>query len=195
MLPIRWDGPNSLSSRYYTCGYCGASIASEKGWNGEYIGLKPKASIYICHGCFCPTFFDIDETQTPGPLFGNRVEDIPEQVRDLYDEARRTTATGSYTAAVLCCRKLLMHIAVSRGAKPGDTFISYVEYLANHNYVPPDAKDWVDHIRKKGNEANHEIAIMGKDDAVDLIRFSEMLLKLIYEFPASIKKKIKESTP
>jgi hypothetical protein len=129
-----------------------------------------------------------------GPLFGNRVEDIPQQVRDLYDEARRTTATGSYTAAVLCCRKLLMHIAVSKGAQPGDTFISYVEYLADHNYVPPDAKGWVDHIRRKGNEANHEIAIMGKDDAVDLIRFSEMLLKLVYEFPASIQKKTKEST-
>jgi hypothetical protein len=136
MLPIRWDGPSSISSRYYTCGHCGASIASEKGWRGQYIGLAPQASIYICHLCFCPTFFDIDQKQTPGPLFGNLVEDIPEkQVRDLYDEARRTTATGSYTAAVLCCRKLLMHIAVSKGAKPGDTFISYVEYLASHNYV------------------------------------------------------------
>ena len=88
-----------------------------------------------------------------------------------------------------------MHIAVSKGAKPGDSFISYVEYLADHNYVPPDAKEWVDHIRKKGNEANHEISIMAKDDAGDLIRFSEMLLKVIYEFPASIKKRLKESTP
>jgi hypothetical protein len=36
---------------------------------------------------------------------------------------------------------------------------------------------------------------MGNDDAVELIRFSEMLLKLVYEFPASIKKRIKESNP
>jgi hypothetical protein len=46
-----------------------------------------------------------------------------------------------------------MHIAVSKGAKPGGQFIKYVEYLAAQNYVLPDAKPWVDHIRQKGNEA------------------------------------------
>jgi len=83
-----------------------------------------------------------------------------------------------------------MHIAVAKGAKAGDSFVSYVEYLASHNYVPPDAREWVDHIRTKGNEANHEIVIMKKGDAEDLLAFSEMLLKLIFEFPASIKRKI-----
>lgn len=87
-----------------------------------------------------------------------------------------------------------MHIAVSKGATPGETFIKYVEFLSNNNYVPPGAKDWVDHIRKKGNEANHEIVIMGKEDAEELLAFSEMLLKIIYEFPASIQKKLKPAT-
>lgn len=82
-----------------------------------------------------------------------------------------------------------MHIAVAKGAKDGLKFIEYVEYLSAQNYIPPDAKDWVDHIREKGNEANHEITIMTKQDAEDLIAFSEMLLKLIYEFPANVKKK------
>jgi hypothetical protein len=54
--------------------------------------------------------------------------------------------------------------------------------------VPPNGKHWVDHIRKKGNEATHEIALMGADDAADLIVFSEMLLKFIYEFPNRIPK-------
>jgi hypothetical protein len=44
----------------------------------------------------------------------------------------------------------------------------------------------VDHIRKKGNEANHEIAIMSRTDAEELISFIEMLLKFMYEFPARI---------
>ncbi len=81
-----------------------------------------------------------------------------------------------------------MNIAVTQGAEAGKSFISYVEYLANHGYVPPNGKGWVDHIRKKGNEATHEIALMQQSDAEELISFAEMLLKFIYEFPAKIPK-------
>ena len=79
-----------------------------------------------------------------------------------------------------------MHLAVEKGAPTGKSFLEYVEYLAQKGYVPPDGKGWVDHIRKKGNEANHEIKIMSEADAKDLIAFSEMLLKFVYEFPAKV---------
>jgi hypothetical protein len=83
-----------------------------------------------------------------------------------------------------------MHIAVEKGAAPGDKFIKYVEHLSENNYIPPDAKGWVDHIRTKANEANHEITVMTRIDAEELLSFTEMLLKVIYEFPAAIKKRI-----
>lgn len=89
---------------------------------------------------------------------------------------------------MLCCRKLLMHIAVGKGADEGRNFVEYVEYLSSKGYVPPDAKNWVDHIRTKGNEANHQIVIMSEEAARDLMAFAEMLLKLVYEFPAASKK-------
>jgi hypothetical protein len=79
-----------------------------------------------------------------------------------------------------------MNIAVGLGAPAGEPFMKYVEYLANKGYVPPNGKGWVDHIRKKGNEANHEITLMNKTDAEELIVFSEMLLKFIYEFPQRV---------
>ena len=82
-----------------------------------------------------------------------------------------------------------MHIAVAKGAPVGKNFIEYVEYLTANHYVPPDAKGWVDHIRTKGNEANHEIVISSKTDAQELISFLEMLLKVIFEFPAAVKRK------
>jgi hypothetical protein len=158
-----------------------------------YTGTRPRTSdrvyIYICHFCRKPTFFDHEGTQTPGVSFGSEVKDIPDKtVEALYNESRRTMSTGSFTAAVLCCRKLLMHIAVSKGAEPGDQFINYVQFLSDQHYVPVDAKEWVDHIREKGNEANHEIVIMDKGTAENLITFSEMLLKQIYEFPAAAKR-------
>jgi hypothetical protein len=99
-----------------------------------------------------------------------------------------SVAVSSYTAAVLTCRKLLMNIAVAQGAGPGKTFVSYVEHLAASGYVPPNGRGWVDHIRTKGNEANHEIVLMSKAEAEELISFAEMLLKFIYEFSSRVPK-------
>ena len=187
---IAWRSTENLPSRSYQCGHCGNVMATKLGYvahiarSGEAVGY-----IYICHYCTLPTLF-VKNMQMPGVLFGSAVADIDDPlVKSLYEEARRCTSEGAYTAAVLCCRKLLMHIAVAKGAKPGESFVKYVEFFANKNYIPPDAKDWVDHIRLKANEANHEIVIMSEADAKDLIQFLGMLLTIIYEFPAKIKRK------
>ena len=184
-----WPKSESLAVRDFTCGHCGRFVASEKGLNAVGEGGEV-AHLYICPKCQKVTFFDIGGVQIPGSAFGSVVEGIDKKdVEDLYEEARQCTSANAFTAAILCCRKLLMHIAVSKGASEGLKFIEYVEYLAENNYIPPDAKDWVDHIRDKGNEANHEITIMTKTEAEELLSFMEMLLKVIYEFPARIKKK------
>jgi Domain of unknown function (DUF4145) len=192
MSSVEWRTTTIIDALRFVCGYCGCAVASERGWAAQPRGSTGRfvAFVHICPLCMKPTFFDPDGSQTPGVVFGNAVRDVPEKrISDLYDEARKATGAGSYTASVLCCRKVLMHIAVSKGAKAGESFVSYVEYLAVNNYIPPDARDWVDHIRKKSNEANHEILIMSEDDAQELISFIEMLLKVIFEFPAAIKRK------
>jgi hypothetical protein len=119
-------------------------------------------------------------------MMGSAVSGLPPEISGLYDEARKSTSAGAYTAAVLTCRKILMHIAVEKGAKTGLGFIDYVDYLAQKNYIPPDGRLWVDYIRTKSNEANHEIVIMTSQDANDLITFAEMLLRLVYEFKQRI---------
>ncbi len=142
--------------------------------------------MYICSFCTKPTFFDYDDKQYPGAPLGAPVENVPPDIGRLYDESRQCASVGSYTSAVLTCRKILMHIAVQKGAKQGDSFVKYVEYLAAKGYVPPDGKIWVDYIRQKGNEANHEINLMNEQDARALIAFVEMFLKLVYEFPKKV---------
>lgn len=85
-------------------------------------------------------------------------------------------------------RKLLMHIAVEQGADEGKSFMSYVGYLDENHWIPPNGRGWVDAIRKNGNEAAHEIVIAAEDDAKLLLDFVEMLLKFVYEFPAKCEK-------
>jgi hypothetical protein len=191
---LYWDSAGSLGSLKYTCGYCGAAVASDQGWCTFDRDLREygEEHIRVCPHCGRPTFFETPDKQIPGIPFGHAVMHVPEtSVIQLYEEARRATAEGCFTAATLCCRKLLMHIAVAKGAKPGESFASYVEYLMSNNYIPPDAKEWVDYIRSKGNEANHQIVIMSREDAEILVSFVEMLLKIIYEFPAEVRKRIK----
>lgn len=177
---MSWQNPNSLSSKKYRCGYCGNTVASKSGYFSDH-----SQTILICPHCEGPSYF-LHDRQVPGVLPGNDVEHLPKEIEALYKEARSAAAASAFTGSVLLCRKLLMNIAVNLKAAPGLTFIEYVEYLAQKGYVPPNGQAWVDHIRKKGNEATHEIALMGSDDAKDLISFVEMLLKFIYEFPNKI---------
>jgi Domain of unknown function (DUF4145) len=180
-----WHEVGTFNTKKFTCGHCGEPVASERGYYHDN-GSK----VYICHFCWKTTFFGTDGEQVPGKIFGDAVNDVKDpKILGLYNEARRCASCNAFTGAVLCCRKLLMNIAVNKGAAEGLKFIDYVEYLASKNYIPPDGEEWVDHIRTKGNEATHEITIMVKEDAEDLITFAEMLLKFIYEFPEKIKKK------
>lgn len=184
-----WQHVSTVSSKSYVCGHCGESISSNQGYYGSLHG-KPPLGIYICHSCNLPTLLTPDGKQVPGSAYGMDVNDVGDiLINTIYEEARNCCQVNAYTAAVLSCRKLLMHIAVSKGAGENQSFAHYVTYLAEKNYVPPDAKDWVDHIRKTGNEATHEIKLMTKDDAEHLIDFVGMLLKVIYEFPASAKRR------
>ena len=183
--PMAWQNQLGLPPKTYVCGYCSANVGSDRGFPNA-AGLSA-GMIYVCPVCDKPTFFQLQSnTRMPGAPLGNPVQHVPGDVNKLYEEARTCCAASAYTAAVLLCRKLLMNIAVSEGAPAGQSFMQYVEYLAANNYVPPKGRVWVDHIRKKGNEATHEIQIMDERDALDLIAFSEMLLKFIFEFPKKV---------
>lgn len=62
-------------------------------------------------------------------------------------------------------------------------FEFYVDYLDENGYVSRNCKKWIDIIRKKGNEANHEIQIFTEKDAKQIIKFIEIMISVIYEMP------------
>ncbi|MEM8495870.1 MAG: DUF4145 domain-containing protein, partial [Planctomycetota bacterium] len=187
--PSYWYRALDVSPRKYTCAFCGNLVSSSLGFrrSARQDGSGAQiAAIYICPHCQEPTYVNDRGQALPGEPFGAAVEHLPEDVQALYDEARRASAAGCPTAAVLLCRKLLMCIAVTEGAETNRRFIKYVDYLDEQGYIPPNGKRWVQHIRRKSNEASHEIKIMESDDAAELIWFSEMLLRFIYEFPSLV---------
>jgi len=186
----QWRQYQQIENRSFTCGYCGDKVASDRGYkigeHGDGSGRQVGA-VFICPNCNGPNFNDLANTWHPGIPYGRSVQSVPDELNKLYEEARSCHKENCFTGSVLLCRKMLMNIAVEQGAKENMRFIEYVNFLSENGYIPPNGKKWVDHIRKKGNEATHEIKMMDSDDSKDLITFTEMLLIFLYEFPAMIK--------
>lgn len=187
---MEWKNKSNICSHKYKCGYCNSIVGSNVGYTTQEFMLSNYniQKIYICPNCGNPTYFDINLNQYPGVKLGNTIKNInKEEVIKLYDEARNCFSINSFTSVALCCRKLLMNVSVDLGAEQNKSFAYYVKWLDENNYILPNAKKWVDQIRKIGNEATHEIHIIDKDDAEKTLRFIEMILKLVYEFPAMVE--------
>lgn len=174
-----WENVSKLGGKKWTCRYCGSDVGSDVG----YDTTEHQARIYICPSCTRPTYFFGMSEQVPGEPYGREVKNLPDDIRRLYNEARDCMTVESYTCAVLAARKILMHVGVEKGAEEGLKFWRYVAYLHGEGYIPPNARGWVDRIRDRGNEANHEISVMNRHDAEDVLSLVEMLLLVVYEYP------------
>jgi len=182
-----WRNTGKVERRRYNCGFCGGNSNPDQGYFAKGSSNR-KAFIFICPTCSLPTLLDDMEGQVPAPIMGGNIQGITDDgIQSLYNEARSITSVGAYTATVLLCRKILMNIAVQKGANEGESFISYVEYLDQKGYIPPDGKAWVDKIREKGNIVNHEIILMEQAEAKLILDFVGMLLIFIYEFPKRLE--------
>jgi DNA-directed RNA polymerase subunit RPC12/RpoP len=83
---MSWNNASQLTSREYICGFCGNIVATATGFfdkNGQNF-------VYICPHCDKPTFFDYDDSQTPGIAPGNEVHNLPDELAALYREARNS---------------------------------------------------------------------------------------------------------
>lgn len=187
-----WKGEDGMNENRFKCGYCGSVSSSVQGMQlrdratgGRDNFRDENNGIYICTHCNMPTFLWEDK-QVPGNRYGSEVTHLPELLNNVYDEARSSYSSGAYTGVVLLCRKLLMHIAVELGAEENLNFLQYVNYLESNNHITVRSKDWVDSIRKNGNSSTHEIEIATKEEAERMIKFSEMILKTNFEYPAEI---------
>ena len=117
----------------------------------------------------------------PSSMPGEDVDGLPGDVKAAFTEARSCIGVGAYTAGELMCRKILMHIAVDKGASEGKTFAEYLTHLESAGYLTATMKPWVDQIRKNGNVATHEIPTASKERSFATLAFTIQLLRLVYE--------------
>jgi len=176
-----------VSGVRFKCGHCGADAGVINALQGQQRSRainqhtgRPVV-ILFCPVCSQPTYCDPDGKFVPAASLGAELKNLPAGISGLYREARACSSVGAYTACVMVSRKILMNLSVLEGAPSGQGFIQYVDYLSESGFVPPRGKAWVDRIRAKGNEANHEIEEMSEADAREIMMLVEMLLRFNFE--------------
>jgi hypothetical protein len=189
----RHDGSTGDSWESYECGYCGVSVSgavvSEYKWQ-DRLGHHYTNKWLLCTNCSKPSAL-FRNNIFPGAPFGPEVQGLPQDVKDSYSEARRCMEVNAFTAAELICRKILMHVAVDKGAKEGESFASYLSYLETEGYVTPPMKEWVDLIRQHGNKSTHKLDSPEKERAESTVMFTAELLRLVYEMAFMAKRYMK----
>ena len=145
--------------------------------------------VRFCPSCRHATTFTRDgagfEFQIPGFLPGQGFDpsDKEDQVQTLvalYDDARWAMSTGAASCAVLMFRKMLMHIAVEKGAAKGLRFVQYCDYLIDENVVATPQHVILTRIKDAGNLENHAIRRAAGEEAEDLLALMTHLINGIY---------------
>lgn len=193
----QWQGTTEIHGEHFSCGHCGADTGPSRRYHTGAYGDEKPAFIWICPICNRPTFIlGAKVEQVPGPMVGRTVTGITDtKVEKLYDEARKALASGAPSAAVLVCRKLLMHIAVEQGAEEDKGFTYYATYLSDQHIVGAPFAGVVAHIKDQGNKENHELEVSSPDEATGLLKLVEFVLASIYELPAMVPGPEGEPTP
>src|SRR5450756_244022 len=160
----------------FTCGVCGTPV------NGAIIAWARDAPVRWIRCVKCQAGAVINGSiQSPAPERGENVDGLPAEIGAVYGEARRCLGVAAYSAVDLLCRKLLMHVAMDKGAAGGLTFAHYLDHLQKTGYITPPLMPWVDHIRKRGNLATHELPVPSEAEAEDTLAFTAQMLRLVYE--------------
>jgi hypothetical protein len=177
------DGSTDDAWATYRCGHCDTKVSGAV--VAYHVWLDKENRKYFIQWVLCPECALgstlINGTSYPGSPFGPVLQGLPQDVDAAYKEARHCMKVNAYTAAELMSRKILMHVAVEKGAKEGEPFASYLSYLEQQGYVTPPMKKWVDAIRKHGNESTHKLLAPSQQRAESTVMFTAELLRLTYE--------------
>ena len=183
------DGSTHEGWFSYTCGHCSSKVS------GAVVAYWDRIKWLECPSCGNGSVQVQEGIVYPTAPFGPDVQGLPKEVSDAYAESRRCMSVNAFTAAELISRKILMHIAVDKGAGEGDTFAAYLSYLETQGYVTPPMKKWVDLIRQHGNASTHKLAPADKTRAESTVMFTAELLRLVYEMEFMAKKYVNPATP
>ena len=170
----------SNDSKKFLCWNCEAMVVSFEGF--DYINCYPDTYVRVCGFCKAPNIVH-DGSSIIAPLYGRNIENLPKEIKTVYQEIRCCIKDKCFAAALMLLRKLIMHIAVDlvEDCKDDLTFQQYVDKLRDGHFITNKSYDLVDFVRKQGNSANHKIETVSEKTVEECFKFMEILLVTNYE--------------
>lgn len=141
-----------------------------------------------CISCQAP-HLRIDDRVIPGRHAMPPPEGLPDDIGRAWTETQDCFAASAFTATVMLCRKLILHIAVEAGLPAKNdrdrapTFAQALDHLQASGAFTAAMRPWVERIVNIGNEANHELPQTDAETARQIVLFLHQLLVLQYELP------------
>ncbi|PKB64111.1 MAG: hypothetical protein BZY80_03825 [SAR202 cluster bacterium Io17-Chloro-G2] len=117
----------------------------------------------------------------------NLSPDIPDEVALAFAEAVSALHAHYPRASAVMARRTLEAVTVEQGETTG-VLATRLRKLAESNLLEPTLADWATEVRLVGNIGGHfdPISDVSTEDAQQLISFTRVLLRYLYELPAEL---------
>lgn len=185
----RPDGNTADAWFSYTCAHCHTDVSGAVVAHSNIDEESASIRWLWCPACGDASVRTVSGHVYPAAPFGPSLEGLPPDVASAYNEARACLSANAFTGTELICRKILIHVAVDRGAKPksdagrSPSFAACLDYLKTTGFVTPTMETWVTLIKDHGNEAAHELTIPTVERAKSTLLCTAELLRVVYEMP------------
>jgi|SoiMethySBSTD1v2_1073268.scaffolds.fasta_scaffold556917_3 hypothetical protein len=174
-----------------TCPHClrdvRFDIAAQLGHDGLYYEIQR------CQACQGNVYRQLDNTRTQvlaqWPPRGIRPAHpaVPAPIAADWLEAHLCLSIRAFRGAAAMARRAVQGVAVEQGAKDAKLSAQLKE-LETKATLHPTMVEWADHIRLLGNVGAHPgadgLETVSEDEARDVVRFLDELLRWLYELPA-----------
>jgi hypothetical protein len=179
---------DEVDSEYYgehfitcLCGRCGQPFLIQQslyGVPGEFETVTNETILY-----------PIESKSVP--------ENLPDVLRNAYDQAAKAFKASLFEPSVLMCRKCLEGMCSILNVE-GRNLNAKLDNLSKQGHIDSRLSDWAHQIRLIGNEAAHDINVpVTKLDAKDVLEFTEAILIYVFSLTKRFeamkeRRKIKE---
>lgn len=189
---IKFTGNEGVSSQpaRTLCPFCGALGTFDVLGNSLKTG-GIQFSTQSCPNMTCRGIITVIQNGStilktyPGVGKPINVDNVPDRIKDAFQEAANCYANGLYVAAAIMIRKTLEEICLDKGATGGNLY-QKIENLARTIVIPQDLIALMHDLRLLGNDAAHleaQTYNQISNDELDIsIEFTQEIIKAIYQY-------------
>lgn len=178
------------------CPWCEAKVSTTSAGEARYRDSETgEASLFTlakCDQCGFPLlavqdlepYSDGIELGEPLRIYPPRSEklsfDVPNRIRQTYDEACTCFRVRAYTATAIMCRKSIEIMCLELGEAGGrrTTLAGRLRALLNQGSIDQTLYDWAHEFKELGNDAAHDdTVVVSRVDAEDLLGLTHALLE------------------